>query len=118
MKLQAIISSAALAAVLSLSGAAYAQNMIGGVAVPADQMQRFKDACAALQAKSTASLTADDQQGSDSSTAPATDPTTTASVAPNDQTTPSDPAAQDNWDTIMAGLTLEQCNEGGFMAAQ
>jgi hypothetical protein len=108
MKLQAIVSSVALAAALTFSGAAVAQNMIGDVAIPADQVQTFKDACAALQAKNTASLTKDDDQ---------VDETTTGSTGKDtNQADSPDPAAQDNWDELIAGLTMEQCETGGFLA--
>ena len=108
MKLQAIISSVALAAALSFAGPVVAQNTIT-VEIPADQVQNFKDACAALQAKSTASLATDDSD--------AVDPTTTASVPANEtaQSDSSDPAAKDNWDELLAGLTIEQCQAGGLM---
>ena len=110
MKLQAIVSSVALAAALSFSGSALAQNMLNGVEIPADQIQDFQDKCAALRAESTASLTTDDDAN--------IDPTTTAST--NDPKSSSaesaDPAAQDNWDEALASLTLEECEAAGFGA--
>ncbi len=109
MKLQAIVSSVALAAALTFSGAAYAQNMIGGVEIPADRIDEFSAACEALRAESTASLTTDD--------ADEVDETTTGSTgADTNQADSPDPAAQDNWDELLAGLTIEQCDEG-FPAA-
>lgn len=114
MKLQALISSAVLAGALAFPGAVMAQAVIGGTEIPADQMQRFHDACEALQAQSTASLTADDTDETDAGTV--TDPATTGSVASGDSSDEnSDPAAQDNWDEMIAGLTLEDCETGGFL---
>ncbi|HHY49366.1 MAG TPA: hypothetical protein GYA10_06425 [Alphaproteobacteria bacterium] len=113
MKLQALISSAVLAGALAFPGAAMAQAVIGGTEIPAEQMQRFHDACEALQAESTASLTADDTDETDPGTV--ADPTTTGSVASDDTSDSSDPAAQDNWDEVIAGLTLEDCEAGGFL---
>jgi hypothetical protein len=113
MKLQAIVSSVALAAALTFSGAAVAQNMLNGMEIPADQIQTFQDRCEALRAESTASLTTDSNANIDQ--------TTTSSVDSEDPVTSSstdaDPAAQDNWDTALASLTLEQCDEAGFAAA-
>lgn len=105
MKIQAIVSSLALVAVLSFSGAALAQNMIGGEAIPTDRVQEFNDACQALRAESTASLTTDD-----------TDMATGSTGADTQQAESPDPAAQSNWDTKLAGLTLAQCDEA-FPAA-
>ncbi len=116
MKLRAIISSVALVTALSISGAAYAQNMFNGSAIPDDQVQKFKDACAGLQAQSTASLTQDNNSGASS-----TDQTTTGSVAAQGgEPTPTnpDPAAEQNWDTIIAGLTADDCKTAGFPVTQ
>jgi hypothetical protein len=110
MKLQAIVSSVALAAALTFSGAAVAQQYMITVPVPEAQVQNFKDACAALQAKTNTSLTTDEDQGN-------VDETTTGSTGKDTQQSDSpDPAAQDNWDELIAGLTLEQCETGGFFA--
>jgi hypothetical protein len=109
MKLQAILSSVALVAAMSFSGAAVAQsNMIDDVHVPADKIQQFKDACAALQAKSTASLTTDDAADDP------VDATTTGSTGANSQDS-ADPASEDYWDDLALSVTLEQCNSGGFL---
>jgi len=119
MRLRAIISSVALVTALSISGAAYAQNMFNGTAIPDDQVQKFKDACAALQAKESASLTQDNN--SNASAANTTDQTTTGSVTTQggEQTpTDPDPAAEQNWDTIIAGLTPDDCSAAGFPVAQ
>jgi cytoskeletal protein RodZ len=115
MKLRAIISSVALVTALSISGAAYAQNMFNGSAIPDDQVQKFKDACAGLQAKDNASLTTDNNSSATSTES--TDATTTGSVAtqagePSQGN--SDPAAEQNWDTIIAGLTKDDCAAAGF----
>ena len=112
MKLQAIVSSVALAAALTFSGPAMAQNMLNGVEIPADQIQDFQDKCAALRAESTASLTTDKNANIDE--------TTTGSTANNDPVTSSstdpDPAAQDNWDEALASLTIEECDAASFGA--
>lgn len=115
MKLHAIISSVALAAALSFSGAAFAQNMLNGVAIPADQVDAFKGKCEALRAADTASLTTNNDQTDET----AVDSTQTGSIAqdPSQSTADtSDPAAQDNWDEALASLTLEQCDAAGFPA--
>jgi hypothetical protein len=110
MKLQAIVSSVALAAALTFSGAAVAQQYTITVPVPEDRVQDFTDACAALMAKNNTSLTVDDDQG-------AVDETTTGSTGKDTQQADSpDPAAQDNWDELIAGLTMEDCKTGGFAA--
>lgn len=109
MKLQAIISSVALAAALTFSGAASAQNMLNGVEMPADQIPMFQEKCEALRAESTASLTSDEENKAD--------PTTTASTEPANDSDNPDAAAQENWDEALASLTIEQCDEAGFAAA-
>jgi hypothetical protein len=110
MKLQAILSSVALVAAMSFSGAAVAQNIIGDVAIPEEQMDAFKDACTALQAKSTASLTSTDTEDS------AVDETETGSTGNDDsgQSDSPDPASQDYWDSLFAGLTLDDCKAAGL----
>jgi hypothetical protein len=114
MQLRAIISSVALVTAMSLSGAAYAQNMFNGSAIPDDQLQKFQDACAGLQAKDNASLTQDNSTNTPADSA--TDATTTGSVTQGGEQTPTDPdpAAEQNWDTIIAGLTPDDCAAAGF----
>ena len=106
MKLQAIVSSVALAAALTFSGPATAQNMLNGVEIPTEQIQDFQDKCAALRAESTASLTTDESN--------AVDPTETGSVGGETQTGSDDPASQDNWAEALANLTLDECDTAGF----
>jgi hypothetical protein len=113
MKIQAIVSSVALAAALTFSGAAVAQNMMNGMEIPAEQIPAFQEKCDALRAAGTASLTTSDDQ-SDTTDATATGTVATDSTA-TDET--SDPAAQDNWELAMASLTIEQCDEAGFAAS-
>lgn len=111
MKLQAIISSVALVAALSFSGAAVAQNMLDGVAIPSEQIEAFKGKCEALRAADTASLTTQNDQADDA--------TETGTVATDSSATTqdsADPAAQDNWDEALASLTVEQCDAAGFAA--
>jgi hypothetical protein len=114
MKIHTVISSVALAAALSFSGAAFAQNMLNGQEIPADKIEAFKGQCEALRAAGTASLTTNNDQSDDT----AVDATATGSVADPAASTAdtSDPAAQDNWDEAMASLTIEQCDAAGFPA--
>ena len=113
MKLQAIISSAALAAALTLSGGAFAQNtqfMIDDVVIPDENLADFQEKCRALLAAANQSLTADDEDTP-------VDPTTTGAIAES-ETTPqesADPAAQDNIDELLASLTPEKCKEAGLL---
>jgi hypothetical protein len=109
MKLQAIVSSIALAAALTFSGAAVAQNMLNDTAIPADQIDSFKGKCEALRAEANASGTS-----GGANTEPVVDPTTTASTGGGQPIENSDPAARDNWAAALASLTIEQCDEAGF----
>ncbi len=115
MKVRLILSSAALAAALSLSGGAFAQNMLNGVEIPLDQVENFKGKCEALQAEATASLTTTNESGTEDD---ATDPTQTGTVegTPSETDSP-DPAAQENWPEALASLTLEECEAAGFGVA-
>lgn len=113
MKLHAIISSVALAAALTFSGSAVAQNVFNGVEIPADQIQAFAGKCEALRAAGNASLTTDENANIDATTTGSTashDPVTSSSTDP-------DPAAQDNWDEALASLTVEECDAAGFSAS-
>lgn len=103
MKLQAILSSVALAAALSFSGGVSAQSMIDGVEIPSDQLQAFQDRCTALQAASNASTITQDES---------VDETTTGSTG---QSSSADPASQDYWDTALASVTLEECQAAGLL---
>ena len=117
--MKAIVSAAALAAALTFSGSAIAQNMIGGQALPSDRLTDFAQACQALQAATNSSLvqtpaenTADaDDQIDDGNV----DETETGSISESE--TNSDPAAQENWDQVLASLSAEDCAEGGFPIA-
>jgi hypothetical protein len=108
MKLQLILSSAALAAALSFSAPALAQLALP---VPGDQEQAVRDACAALFAASTASTIEQDlNQGE-------MDETETGSVSgepESGQSTPADPASREYWDVVIAGLSLEDCRAMGL----
>lgn len=115
--MKAIVSAAALAAALTFSGSAFAQNMIGGQAIPGDRLTDFAQACQALQAASNASIVTGD---TDSTTDPVeddVDETETGSVASEPRDTESDPAAQDNWDQVLATLSADDCAEAGFPIA-
>lgn len=112
MKLHAIVSSVALAAALSFSGGAFAQNMLNGVEIPSDQIQSFKGKCEALLAASTASLATPNEVENTE----AADPTETGSIDPQNANADSDPAARDNWAQALASLTAEECDAAGFAA--
>jgi hypothetical protein len=108
MKLHAIVSSVALAAALSFSGGAFAQNMLNGVEIPSDQIQSFKGKCEALLAASTSSLATPNAEDTEA------DPTETGSIDPQTSNADSDPAARDNWAQALAALTAEECEAAGF----
>jgi hypothetical protein len=111
MKLQVILSSAALAAALSFSAPAVAQ-MSFELSVPTDQEEAVRNACAALLAQSTASTIEQDQSDDDLETG-----STTGGGGADDssaQSTSGDPASRDYWDVVIAGLTLDQCRAMGL----
>ena len=101
MKLQVILSSAALVAALAVSGPALAQLSLS---VPSEREQAVRDACTALQAQANASTIEQDSE---------TDETTTGSTA-GGQSTSGDPASQDYWDVVIAGLSLDDCKAMGL----
>src|SRR5690606_33474171 len=111
MKLRTVLSSLALASALTLSGGAFAQSMIGGMEVPADQWGAFQDKCAALTAANNESLASPLDESDDA--------TVTGSVVANGEDDPmrssgSDPLSSENIDQLLAGLTPEQCNDAGL----
>jgi hypothetical protein len=110
MKLQVILSSAALAAALSFSAPALAQLSFE-LAVPGEEEQAVRDACAALLAESTASTIEQDSSDEELTTG------STGGGGADDssaQSTSGDPASQDYWDVVIAGLTAEQCRAMGL----
>ncbi len=107
MKIRTMLSSLALASALTLSGGAFAQSMIGGVEVPADQWGSFQEKCATLNAAANASL-AEPLDESDDATA-------TGSVVANGDNDPErSSGASDNLTALMASLTVDQCKEAGL----
>ena len=103
MKLQAIISSAALAAALTLSGGAFAQNtqfMIDDVVIPDENLADFQEKCRALLAAANQSLTADDEDTP-------VDPTTTGAIAEN-QLTKIDVQVQNGAVTLSGSVASEE----------
>lgn len=99
---KAIISSAALVAAMTFTGAASAQTyMLDGLEIPGDRVQDFAEKCEAIQASVNASLTE------------SADPTETGSTSSGQATSP-DPASIEHWDEALAALSVEECNEAGF----
>ena len=108
MKLQAIVSAAAISAAMLFAGPVSAQSMmIGEEAIPVDQVDNFKEACEGLRAANAASLTTSEDQIDETETGSVT-------VDPSETTGSPDPAAQEKWDALLATLTIEQCETGGF----
>ena len=110
MKLQVILSSAALAAALSFSAPAFAQLEFEGTAVPTEQEQAIRDACTALVAESNASTI--EQDDDDNANLDETETGSTGSES--GQSSSPDPASEDYWDTTIAGLTLQDCRDMGL----
>jgi hypothetical protein len=110
MKLQAILSSAVLAAALSFSAPAFAQLEFEGTAVPTDQEQAVRDACAALLAEANASTI--EQDDDDNANVDETETGSTGSES--GQSSSPDPASEDYWDTTIAGLSVQDCRSMGL----
>jgi hypothetical protein len=104
MKLQTMISSLALVAAMTFSGGAFAQSMIGDVAIPDANLADFQARCSAIASAATESLAS-----------PEDDPTVTGSVAADGANADPDPANKDNLDQLLASLTPEQCKEAGLL---
>jgi hypothetical protein len=109
-----MLSSVALAAALSFSAPAFAQLSFE-LTVPGDQEEAVRNACAALQAQSTASVVEQDESDDD------VDETTTGSTQgggggddASGQSTSGDPASKDYWDVVIAGLTINECRAMGL----
>lgn len=110
---RSLISSLALAAALSLSGAALAQTTVNGLTVSAEDLPKVQAQCntlatAAMAAESTASTNAAQDN------APAG---TTASGASNEKESPAAPdAASDATSTVdLSAITLEGCKAAGLV---
>lgn len=112
MKLRTMISSFALVSAMTLSGGAFAQSMIGGMEVPADQWPSFEQKCQALTVAATETLATPNDESDDA--------VATGSVVANGEDDPekgsSDPASSENIDQLLASLTPEQCAEAGLGA--
>jgi hypothetical protein len=107
MKLQTVISSVALVAAMTFSGGVFAQSMIGGVAIPEENLADFNAKCAAIASAATESLASSED-----------DLTETGSVVSgegNQFVTDPDLANKDNLDQLLASLTPEQCKEAGLL---
>lgn len=105
MKIHTLMSSLALVSAMTFSGAAFAQAMIGDVAIPDTNLGAFQEKCAAIASASTQTLAE-----------PGDDPTETGSVAAGDAATDNpDLASKENIDMLLASLTPEQCKEAGLL---
>lgn len=112
MNAKALISAIALASALGLSAPAMAQeHMIGGNAVPTDQVEAVQAKCDELRAAAPAAgaETPAPAAGAEAP-APAADAATPAPAA--DAAASAAGAAQIDLET----LTVEMCDEGGFAA--
>ncbi|KFC66674.1 hypothetical protein FF80_02441 [Devosia sp. LC5] len=104
MPIHRTFASIALAACLGLSPAAMAQeHVIGGQAVPAEQVDAIQERCDELRY----------QQG----TTGTQTPETTMTEAPATDPVTADPGAQSGAIDIET-LTLTMCDEGGFAASE
>jgi hypothetical protein len=110
MSISKLISPLALAAAISLSGAAMAQTMIGGKAIPEDQLEAVTQKCTEL---TTASLTAPTEaEDDDTDAATPAEPEGDQSGDEQEEgesADPADPAAID-----LETLTAELCKEAGL----
>lgn len=107
MSLKVWLSTLALVSAIGAAGPTLAQDhMIGGKAVPADQVEAIQTKCDELRGA----------QGTAPATPPAatTTPATPAPAAPAAPAATPAPAAADAID--LATLTVEMCDEGGFAA--
>ena len=112
---KSIVSAIALSAALTLSGSAFAQTMLNGAEVPADELPAVQERCDQLKL-------AADKDGATDSTQPAeSDADETTSAA--DANTETDDAAAvseaaDALTTIdLETITLEACVEAGLVDA-
>jgi hypothetical protein len=95
------IASAALAAALSFSGFAYAQTMVNGMAVSADDLPKVQSQCDTLARVAMSEPLASDADE-------------TASVQSDSPTQPSG-VDQATTSFNLATLTLESCKEAGLI---
>jgi len=133
MKISTALSSIALVAAMTLSGAAFAQTMIGDVTIPEGNLASFQEKCAAINSAATESLSEKADAGNDSSNddttatasttasggaatpaAGADANTTTTAAAGSQDNDDGDLASEDNLDELLASMTPEQCKEAGL----
>ncbi|MHA6692733.1 hypothetical protein [Devosia sp. A449] len=108
MNAKALISALALASALGLSAPAIAQeHMIGGSAVPADQVEAVQAKCDELRAATPAAEATTPAPAAGAETPAAADAAPAAEAAA--------PAADAQID--LETLTVEMCDEGGFTAS-
>jgi hypothetical protein len=108
MKLRTMLSSIALVSALSLSGGAFAQAMLGEMAIPTENLGDFQEKCAAIASAATESL-------SEPVNSDATDDTATGTVDSANASDSPDQANDDNLDQLLASMTPEQCKEAGLL---
>lgn len=105
MSLKVWLSTLALVSAMGATVPTFAQDhMIGGKAVPADQVEAVQAKCDELRGA----------QGTAPATAPAASTAAPTTAAPAAPAATAAPAAADAID--MAMLTVEMCDEGGFAA--
>lgn len=136
MSKTAFVSAVALAAMLGLSAPTFAQDMqhiIGGNAVPADQIEAVQAKCDELRAAGSAdaAATTDTTTGADATAGASTAAETATDAAGAAATTGTDAAGTTTTETDAAAstdaamevevdldtLTIEMCDEGGFTAS-
>ena len=109
MSIKTIASAIAISSAMLLSGSAYAQTVIGGATVSAEDLPKVQERCdqLALDA-STASATETDADAD-----AATEADTTATEATTDVNAPADATTA----VDLEALTLEACTEAGLTKA-
>ena len=109
MNIKTIASALAISSAMLLSGSAYAQTVIGGATVSAEDLPKVQERCdqLALDA-STASATETDADAD-----AATEADTTATEATTDVNAPADATTA----VDLEALTLEACTEAGLTKA-
>ena len=113
MNIKTIASAIAISSAMLLSGSAYAQTVIGGATVTAEDLPKVQERCdqLALDA-STASATETDADAD-----AATDGAATAGEATTAATTDVNAPADATTAVDLEALTLEACTEAGLTKA-
>jgi len=107
MNIRTAISSFALVSAMTLSGAALAQEVrIGNVVIPQANLYKFQEKCQAINYAKNETLAGPVDDNDDD------DDTATGSTVNDDNP---DPASNANLDTLLAGLTPEQCIAAGLV---